>query len=68
MDRIIDDDLVATLGEEAIAYSIVRKYLRETQTSPDDPEASRRDYIKAWLKKAWKFRCNHTPSQVGNIC
>jgi hypothetical protein len=29
-------DLVATLGEEAIAYNIVTKYLREVQTGPHD--------------------------------
>jgi hypothetical protein len=34
--RAIHADLVATLGEEAIAYSTGTKYLREAQTSPDD--------------------------------
>jgi hypothetical protein len=34
--RVIHDDLVATLGEEAIAYSTVRKYLHEAQTGRDD--------------------------------
>jgi hypothetical protein len=34
--QVIHDDLVATLGEEAIAYSTVTKYLREAQTGPDD--------------------------------
>jgi hypothetical protein len=29
MARVIHDDLGATLGEEAIAYSTVTKYLRE---------------------------------------
>jgi hypothetical protein len=36
MARVIHDDLVATLGEEAIAYSTVTKYLREAQTGRDD--------------------------------
>jgi hypothetical protein len=39
MARVIHDDLVATLGEEAIAYSNMTKYLREAQTSPDDATA-----------------------------
>jgi hypothetical protein len=34
--RVIHNDLVATLCEEAIAYSTVTKYLREAQTGPDD--------------------------------
>jgi hypothetical protein len=33
------DDLVATLGEKAIAYSNMTKYLREAQTAPDDATA-----------------------------
>jgi hypothetical protein len=37
--QVIHDDLVAILGEEAIAYSTVRKYLREAQTAPDDASA-----------------------------
>jgi hypothetical protein len=36
MARVIHDNLVATLGEEAIAYSTGTKYLREVQTGPDD--------------------------------
>jgi precorrin-2 methylase len=36
MARVIHYDLVARVGEEAIAYSIVRKYLREAQTCRDD--------------------------------
>jgi hypothetical protein len=36
MARVIHDDLVAMLGEEAIAYSTVTKYLCEAQTRPDD--------------------------------
>jgi hypothetical protein len=36
MARVIHDDLVATLGEEAIAYSTVTKYLREAQTGRND--------------------------------
>jgi hypothetical protein len=36
LTRVIHDDLVATLGEEAIAYSIVTKYLREAQIGRDD--------------------------------
>jgi hypothetical protein len=36
MARVIHNDLVVTLGEEAIAYSTVTKYLREVQTGPDD--------------------------------
>jgi hypothetical protein len=39
MARVIHDDLVATLGEEAITYSSVAKYLREAQTGPDDAVA-----------------------------
>jgi hypothetical protein len=39
MARVIHDDLVATLGEEAIAYSSMTKYLREAQTGPDDATA-----------------------------
>jgi hypothetical protein len=39
MARVIHDDLVVTLGEEAIAYSTVTKYLREAQTGPDDATA-----------------------------
>jgi hypothetical protein len=31
---VIHDNLVSTLCKEAIAYSTVRKYLREVQTSP----------------------------------
>jgi hypothetical protein len=34
--RVIQDDLVATLGGEAIAYGTLTKYLREAQTGPDD--------------------------------
>jgi hypothetical protein len=34
--RVIHDDLVATLGEEAMEYSMVTKSLHEAQTSPDD--------------------------------
>jgi hypothetical protein len=34
--QVIHDDLVVTLGEEAIAYGTVTKYLREAQTGPDD--------------------------------
>jgi hypothetical protein len=30
MARVIHDDLVVTLGEEAIAYSTVTKYLRDS--------------------------------------
>jgi hypothetical protein len=36
MGRVIHDDLVATLGEEAISDSTVTKYLREAQTGRDD--------------------------------
>jgi hypothetical protein len=36
MARVIHDNLVATLGEEAIAYSTVTEYLREAQTGCDD--------------------------------
>jgi hypothetical protein len=36
MTRVIHDDLVGTLDEEAITYSSVAKYLREAQTGPDD--------------------------------
>jgi hypothetical protein len=36
MARVIHDDLVATLGEKAIAYSNMTKYVREAQTGPDD--------------------------------
>jgi hypothetical protein len=39
MARVIHDDLVVTLSEEAIAYGTVRKYLREAQTGPDDATA-----------------------------
>jgi hypothetical protein len=39
MAPVIHDDLVATLGEEAIAYSTVTKYFREAQTGPDDATA-----------------------------
>jgi hypothetical protein len=39
MGRVIHVDLVVTLGEEAIAYSTVMKYLREGQTGPDDATA-----------------------------
>jgi hypothetical protein len=34
MARVIHDDLVATLREEALAYITVTKYLREAQISP----------------------------------
>jgi hypothetical protein len=34
--RVIHDDLVATFGMEAIAYSTMTKYLREAQTGPDE--------------------------------
>jgi hypothetical protein len=37
--RVIHDDLAATLGEEAIAYSTVTKYLREAQAGPGDATA-----------------------------
>jgi hypothetical protein len=33
--QVIHDDLVATLGEKAIAYSNIPKYLREAQTGRD---------------------------------
>jgi hypothetical protein len=36
---VVQDDLVATLGEKAIAYSMVTKYLREAQINPDDATA-----------------------------
>jgi hypothetical protein len=36
MARVIHDDLISTLGEKAVAYSSVRKSLREVQTGPDD--------------------------------
>jgi hypothetical protein len=36
MARVIHDELEATLGEEAIAYGTVTKYLREAQTGRDD--------------------------------
>jgi hypothetical protein len=39
MARVIHDDLVATLGEEAIAYSTVTKYIREAKTGPHDATA-----------------------------
>jgi hypothetical protein len=39
MARVIQDDLVATLGDERIAYSTVTKYLREVQTGPDNATA-----------------------------
>jgi hypothetical protein len=39
MARVIHDDLVTTLGEEAIAHSTVTNYLREVQTGPDDASA-----------------------------
>jgi hypothetical protein len=39
MARVIHDNLVATLGEEAIAYSSMTKYIREVQTGPDDAPA-----------------------------
>jgi hypothetical protein len=34
--RVIHNDLVATLGEEAIAYITTMKFLREALISPDD--------------------------------
>jgi hypothetical protein len=37
--RVIHDDLVATLGEKAIADSTVTKYVREAQTGLDDATA-----------------------------
>jgi hypothetical protein len=37
--QVIHRDLVATLGEQAIAYSAVTKYSREVQISPGDPTA-----------------------------
>jgi hypothetical protein len=40
MTQVIHDDLVATLGEAAIAYSTVTKYLREAQTGRDDAMSS----------------------------
>jgi hypothetical protein len=39
MTQVIHYDLVATLGEEAIAYSTVAKYLHEAQTGPDEATA-----------------------------
>jgi hypothetical protein len=36
MARVIDDDLVAMLGEEAIAYSTVTNYLRAARIIPHD--------------------------------
>jgi hypothetical protein len=35
--RVIHNNLVATLAEEAIAYSTVTEHFRETQNSPGDP-------------------------------
>jgi hypothetical protein len=40
MVRVIHDDLVATLGEEAIAYNTMTKYLREAQIIPGDTTPS----------------------------
>jgi hypothetical protein len=37
--QVIHDDLAATLGEEAIAYSTVTNYLRETRIFPRDSTA-----------------------------
>jgi hypothetical protein len=36
---VMHENLVATLGEEAILYNTVRKYLREAKISPGDPTA-----------------------------
>jgi hypothetical protein len=44
MAQLVHDDLVATLCEEAIAYSTVRKYLHEVQTGPDDAAALPEDF------------------------
>jgi hypothetical protein len=37
--RVIDNDLVPTFGEEAVAYSTVTKYLHEAQISPGEAGA-----------------------------
>jgi hypothetical protein len=37
--RVIHDNLVATLREEAIAYKTIMKYLREARISPGNPTA-----------------------------
>jgi hypothetical protein len=39
LSRVMRDDLVVTLGEEAIVYSTMTKYLREAQTGPGDATA-----------------------------
>jgi hypothetical protein len=44
MARVIHDDLVARLGEEAIAYSTVKIYLREAQIGPEDATALPEDF------------------------
>jgi hypothetical protein len=44
MARVIHDDLVATLCEEAMAYITVRKYLHEAQPGPDDASALPEDF------------------------
>jgi carbamoylphosphate synthase small subunit len=36
MTKVMHDDLVATLGEEATASSTATKYHREARTGPDD--------------------------------
>jgi hypothetical protein len=40
-DQVIHDDLIATLGEEAIAYSTVTNYLRAARIIPRDAAHSR---------------------------
>jgi hypothetical protein len=42
--RVIHDDLVATLGEEAITYNTVTKSLRKAQTGSDDATALSEEY------------------------
>jgi hypothetical protein len=37
--QVIHDDLIVTLSEEASAYSMVMKYLREAQISPGNATA-----------------------------
>jgi hypothetical protein len=44
MARLIHDDLVPTLGEEAITYSTVSTYLHEAQRGPDDATAFPEDF------------------------
>jgi GMP synthase-like glutamine amidotransferase len=36
--REIHDDIVATLGADAVSYSLVTRYLREAQFPPSKPE------------------------------